>query len=275
MTSTTSAGDPVESAEQLPEDLRGYLRELILTLADNKRLLGIRYSDWMLGAPSLESGIAASSMAQDEWGHARLTYALLADFGDDPKTLEHERPATEYHAMEVLDSPLASWSEMIAANLLLDTAIAIQYRALVDSRYIPIHNRVHKLLDEETFHFQYAAGWAEQLAKSGIRREFEESLGRFLPAALRWLGRPDAEGLLRLQEDGLVRRTPDELRSEFLRKISSVLERAGHADQTAGAADSLDWSGWDDSRRRGTGGGPDAETLARVRGDRNRAMLLD
>ena len=48
------------------------LRRLILTLADSKRMMGIRYSDWLLGAPSIEAGIAVSSMAQDEWGHARL-----------------------------------------------------------------------------------------------------------------------------------------------------------------------------------------------------------
>jgi hypothetical protein len=38
---------------------------------------------------------------------------------------------------------------------------------------------------------------------------------------------------------------------------------------------SLDAEGWDPDRRRAGGGGPDADTLSRVRGDKNRAMLLD
>lgn len=274
-TSMQASTEPIESAESLSSEVRSDLRELILTLADNKRLLGVRYSDWMLGAPTLECGIGASSMAQDEWGHARLTYALLSDFGDDPKVLEHERAAAEYHSMEILDAPLDSWSEMIAANLILDAALTAQYRALVDSRYAPVHNRVHKLLDEETFHFQYAAGWAERLAQSGMRSDFEAALRRFLPAALRWLGRPDAKALLRLHSEGFVRRTPDELRSELLRKISSVLERCGLTDLTVGADSAADWSGWNDARRRSDSRGPDEETLARVRGDRNRTMLLD
>ena len=68
----TLAAPAFENAAQLPDDVRGSLRDLILALADSKRVLGLRYSDRMLGSPTLEAGIAASSMAQDEWGHARL-----------------------------------------------------------------------------------------------------------------------------------------------------------------------------------------------------------
>ena len=144
---------PVEDPAELPEDTRDALRDLLLVLADSKRLLGMRYSDWMLGAPMLEAGIAASSMAQDEWGHGRLTYALLGAFGDEPQALEHEREADAYRGIQPLDRSPGSWSEMIAYALLLDTALATQYRALLDSRYAPVHNRVQKLLDEEAFHF--------------------------------------------------------------------------------------------------------------------------
>ena len=64
------------SVDALGADDRAALKRLILGLADSKRLMGIRYSDWVLGAPSVETGIATSSMTQDEWGHARLLYAM-------------------------------------------------------------------------------------------------------------------------------------------------------------------------------------------------------
>ena len=185
MTATVQDSE-VETAEQLAPDARSALRDLLLVLADSKRLLGIHYSDWMLGAPTLETGIAASSMAQDEWGHARLTYALLSDFGDDPKHIEHEREAAEYRSAEILDRRLDSWSEFIAVALLFDTALTLQYAALVDSRYTPVHNRVQKLLDEEQFHFQYAGGWARRLlAAPVLRDEFRGSINRLLPDVLR------------------------------------------------------------------------------------------
>jgi ring-1,2-phenylacetyl-CoA epoxidase subunit PaaC len=235
----------------------------------------------MLGAPTLESGIAASSMAQDEWGHGRLTYALLSDFGDDTDRLEHQREGGEYHSSELLDSPVGSWSELIALMFLLDTALTVQYGALVDSRYAPLRNRVQKLLDEEDFHFQYAAGWVRMLARSPrVRTELAVALRQALPAALRWFGRDEAcEGML---EQGLVAQGASALRDRFLSRIGPVLDELGMAEeiglhrsrgQWMGSV--AGWEGWSDAARRAGRAGPDQETLGRVRGDKNRALLLD
>ncbi|CAN5743085.1 hypothetical protein BH23GEM6_BH23GEM6_07670 [soil metagenome] len=281
--STTS--NLIDKTAGLPEQSSAALRSLILALADSKRLLGIRYSDWMLGAPTLETGIAASSMAQDEWGHSRLSYALLSDFGDEPKRLEHERSAEEYHSMQQLDSSFTSWCEMIAASLLLDGALRTQYSALVESRYSPLHNRVQKLLDEEEFHYQYAAGWAPKLVNNPeLREQFAAAARQFLIGGLTWFGRNDDPALNRLRDEGLMACGPDQLRSSFLQQVGPVLEACGVAEEL-GVTNSggnrwsfegdLEWIDWDDARRRSGTGGPDDDTLSRVRGDKNRAMLLD
>lgn len=281
--STTLTAPAIGGASQLPEDVRTPLRDLILALADSKRVLGLRYSDRMLGAPTLEAAIAASSMAQDEWGHARLTYALLGDLGEDPKVLEHERPGTEYRSMPALDRRFQTWSDMIAAGLLLDTALAVQYGALLESRYVPLHNRVQKLLDEERFHFQYAAGWARRIAAvPKVRPELAAALGRCLPEALRWLGRDDVPATRKLVEEGIIREEPSALRVRLLARVGSILGDTGLADEigiTQGAGEwtfsqQLDWTGWDEQTRR-SGGSLDEETASRARGDKNRALLMD
>ncbi|MGH7463997.1 MAG: Phenylacetic acid catabolic protein, partial [Longimicrobiales bacterium] len=139
-------------ASDLSEPVREAVRDLILVLADSKRVLGMRYGNWMLGAPELEAGIACASMAQDEWGHARLLYALLKDFGDDVDRLEHGREAAEYRNMEVLDAEPASWPELVAVNAFVDLALTLQLKALTRSSYLPLRQRVHKLIEEEAFH---------------------------------------------------------------------------------------------------------------------------
>jgi len=278
-----AAAAAYEKAEQLPDDVRAPLRDLILALADSKRVLGLRYSDRMLGSPTLEAGIAASSMAQDEWGHARLTYALLGDLGDDPKALEHERPAAEYRSLGALDADIDGWHGMTAAGLLLDMALTAQYAALVESRYVPLRNRVQKLLDEEKFHFQYAAAWARRIAAvPELRGGLQAELARYLPEALRWLGRDDAPGMRRMVDEGVVRDLPSRRRARFLARVGPVLEEIGMADAlgVARAGDGWstgaepDWSGWDDATRR-AGGSLDEATAARARGDLNRALLMD
>jgi phenylacetate-CoA oxygenase PaaI subunit len=279
-----ASGAQIEKAEQMSPESRQALRELLLALADGRRLLGIRYSDWMLGAPTLESGIAASSMAQDEWGHSRLTYALLSDFGDEPKALEHEREAAEYRSPALFDRPFASWAELIAAALLLDTAFSVQYDALVESRYVPVRNRVQKMLDEERFHFQHAVGWSRRLAGAeAVREDFRGALDRMLPQALRWFGRSEDAGAQRLAEEDVVRGGPDTLRARLLASVAPVLADADLAESLGLArhgeewsyARELDWAGWDEGRRREGSGGPDVDTLGRVRGDKNRAFLMD
>lgn len=278
---TAALATPLESAEALPDAARSALRDLLLALADSKRLLGLRYADWMLGAPSLEAGISASSMAQDEWGHGRLTYALLADFGDDPKVLEHERQPEEYRSMQPLDRKPGSWVELIAVALLLDTALTTQYAALVESRYAPVRNRVQKLLDEEAFHFQYAAGWARRIGRAGeAREELKRAVQELLPQALRWFGRADGTENRALLEEGIVRTGPDDLRQHFLERVVPVLAAVLGADSDAESyalreLERLEWDGWDAARRRAGGGAPDVETIGRARGDKNREMLLD
>jgi 1,2-phenylacetyl-CoA epoxidase catalytic subunit len=283
MTETMAAAPAFEHADQLPGDVRGALRDLILALADSKRVLGLRYSDRMLGSPTLEAGIAASSMAQDEWGHARLTYALLGDFGDDPKALEHERDAADYRSIDALDADLDGWNGMIAASLLLDMALTAQYAGLVESRYAPVRNRVQKLLDEEKFHWQYAAGWARRIAQAPeLRGGLAAELARVLPLALRWLGRDEAPAARRLVDEGIVRDLPSDRRARFLARVGPVLEEIGVADAAGVVRDAgewtwtgrLDWNGWDDATRR-AGGSLDEETASRARGDKNRALLMD
>jgi ring-1,2-phenylacetyl-CoA epoxidase subunit PaaC len=273
----------VESAADLSDDARAALRSLILTLADSKRVLGLRYSDRMLGAPTLEAGIAASSMAQDEWGHARLTYAMLGDFGDDPKALEHERAAAEYRSHPALDAGFGSWADFIACILLVDTSLVVQYGALVESRYTPAHNRVQKMLDEERFHFQYAAGWVRRMAAvPEVREELAASLARYLPQALQWLGDDDAAASKRLVEEGLVSAGPSALRARFLSRVVPVLADAGLADGLGLTRESGEWNisqplsfgGWNEETRR-SGGTLDEQTAARARGDKNRALLMD
>ncbi|HSU14875.1 1,2-phenylacetyl-CoA epoxidase subunit PaaC [Longimicrobium sp.] len=283
MTDTLATAAAYEKADQLPDDVRAPLRELILALADSKRVLGLRYSDRMLGSPTLEAGIAASSMAQDEWGHARLTYALLGDFGDDPKALEHERDAAEYRSMNALDAELDGWHGMTAAGLLLDMALTAQYAALAESRYTPLRNRVQKLLDEEKFHFQYAASWARRIAQvPELRAGLAAALERALPQALQWLGRDEAPGARRMVDEGVVRDLPSDRRARFLARVAPVLEEIGLADPLGVSRDAgewtytgrLDWAGWDDATRR-AGGSLDEVTAARARGDKNRALLMD
>ncbi len=256
----------------IDEKTRTALRDLILILADSKRLLGTRYASWILGAPELETGIACASMAQDEWGHGRLLYALLKDFGDDVDNLEHARAANEYRSIEVLDSAPTSWAELVALNSLVDPALTLQLEALRTSAYVPVRQRVGKLLDEEHFHSAHGIAWLRRMAKSGAegRAAVTEAVNAVLPIILRWFGPATASKAL--LDAGITDASGDELRARYIARVSPVLSEIG-IDATTFAKP--DFNGFDDATRRVSNEGPDQATIAKVRGDKNRAFLMD
>lgn len=254
------------------EGVRDEVRDLILVLADTKRLLGYRYAEWMLGAPELETGIALSSMAQDEWGHARLLYALLKPFEEDVDALEHGREAAEYRSMEVLDQPLQEWTDVVALMVLVDPAVSVQFEALRGSSHEPLQQRMEKMLDEERFHAAHGTAWARRLANGtdASRQALKASLEGAMASVLRWFG-PDSGRASDLVAAEVMDAAGSALRSRFLERVGPALALVG---LDGGVEEELDFSGFDEARRRGPGG-PDEASIQRIRGDRNRAFLLD
>lgn len=270
-----------ESADEMPDDAREALGHLLLVLADNKRLLGIRYADWILGAPALEAGISCSAMAQDEWGHGRILYAMLKDFDRRPERLEHEREASEYRNAESLDGPIESWPGLLALNLLLDSALTVQFEALSESRFQPIHYKVAKLLDEERFHFAHGRAWTVRLGGTAEGREaLAAAFAPVWAVCLRWFGPDDDPVGSVLARSGVTDADPAALRSRWLARVGPSVSEAGLelGERTSDgwrSREAATWDGWRPETRRGSDGGPDPDTLARVRGDRNRALLMD
>ncbi|HSJ15679.1 MAG TPA: Phenylacetic acid catabolic protein [Longimicrobiales bacterium] len=273
MMTATNVSEAAKAAA-LPDAVRAAVRDLILVLADSKRLLGTRYAEWILGAPELEAGIACASMSQDEWGHGRLLYALLRDFGDEVDRIEHGRDPAEYRSMGVLDAPPASWPELVALNALADLALTVQLEALRGSSYLPLRQRVQKLLEEEQFHAAHGAAWLRRLGRGGgpARDAAATAVRGLLSAVLQWFG-PDSASARALLEAGIVDAAGSSLRARYLERAAALLGELDADDALTGVEN--DFSRFDEASRRVSGTAPDPATIARVRGDKNRAFLMD
>ena len=242
----------------------------ILTLADTKRLLGIRYSDWILGSPSIETGIAASSMAQDEWGHARLLYAMLKKLGYDPFEVEHTRPAGRYYSVPALDRPFEDWADFTAAVVVVDGALAVALESFAAGDFALARTRVPKMLAEEEYHRQFGSAWFARLAEAGgdAKARLHESAMAMLPSTLAWL-LPGDDVYDDLVAEGRVR-PADRVRERCRNRLAATLARAG----ITLAAVEPNRDGWDPERRRGPGS-PAEEAVERARGDRNRDLFVE
>lgn len=242
----------------------------ILTLADTKRLLGIRYSDWILGSPSIETGIAASSMAQDEWGHARLLYSMLKKQGFDPFQVEHTRPAERYYSIPALDRPFADWAEFTVAVVVVDGALSVALESFAAGNFALARSRIPKMLAEEEYHRRFGSAWFARLAAAGGKAEARvcEAALAMLPSTLAWL-LPADDLYDSLADEGRVR-PGDRVRARCHERMADILApvRIDPADIEPAL------EGWDPERRRGPGA-PGEEAVERARGDRNRALFVE
>jgi 1,2-phenylacetyl-CoA epoxidase catalytic subunit len=218
---------------------------LIGSLADNKSALGRRYGEWAVSAPTIESAVAAAAMAQDELGHARSTYPVLAKLGieRDDEGLNAGNP------LRVLEQELPDWVSFIAANLVIDGILTTFVASTRDSSIEPLAQRARKILQEEGAHRVHAEAWLRRMCRSELsdRELLLKRIEETWREASRWPGPADHSGYAAAVSEGMVSDGPDGVRRRVRDWLSDLLE----AEQAAVVLDDpTDWATWDERLRR-------------------------
>jgi ring-1,2-phenylacetyl-CoA epoxidase subunit PaaC len=142
------------------------VREPLLELADDELILGWRNSEWTGIAPFLEEDVAFSSIAQNEIGHARALYQLVAaELGTTPDELAFDRSPEEYRCSRLVELRLADdWARTIARHWLYEERDAARIVALKASDDAEIAGLAAKIDREEAYHRMHAEMWHERLS---------------------------------------------------------------------------------------------------------------
>ncbi|HET7421180.1 MAG TPA: Phenylacetic acid catabolic protein [Candidatus Dormibacteraeota bacterium] len=215
--------------------------DLVLSLADNKQMLGLRYAEWATRAPSLEADIAAAAMGLDDLGHSRVLYGCLEPLGADPRRPERESDPATIRNLAYFDEPWTEWSQFVAANAVLDTAFTVAIEACVNGPVEVLRQRLRKMLMEERYHFLHGRSWLRSgIDQAPLERAWREALEFFGPpsSATDGLG-ADADKMRARLEEQLDAKAPDV---------------------------HIRWETWDPLRRRTTPGAIDAHTFGMLRG---------
>jgi ring-1,2-phenylacetyl-CoA epoxidase subunit PaaC len=214
---------------------------LIESLADNKSALGRRYGEWAVSAPTIESAVAAAAMAQDELGHARSTYPVLAKLG-----VSREDTGLEAgHPLPVIAAELPDWASFIAANLVVDGVLTTFVAGARDSSIEPLAQRARKILHEEGAHKVHAEAWARRIVGVGgpDRELLVRRIDEMWASAARWPGPDSDAGYQSAMSAGMVAFSPLAIRDR-VRDWLSPLVAGVSLDEPA------DWSDWDERLRR-------------------------
>ena len=140
------------------------VQRTLLEIADDELILGWRDSEWTGIAPLLEEDVAFSSIAQNEIGHARALYGLVArEQGTTADELAFDRSPDEYRCAPIVELRLLDWAQTIARHYLYEEADANRLERLRQSDDPEIAGLAAKIDREEAYHRMHAQMWHERL----------------------------------------------------------------------------------------------------------------
>lgn len=206
----------------LEGETRAALAELLLSLADDEFVIGFWDSEWTGIAPMLEEDVAMSSISQDEIGHARALYGLLAELtGADADAIAFGRPAAEFRHAALMNHARGDWAFTIARRFLYEWADAVRLAASAGSSYEPLANLAAKMRREESYHRMHIDTWLRRLASTEARDRLEAALQRAWPDA-QAIFTPLA-GEAALLSSGILTQPFDALRADWRDRVQSIL----------------------------------------------------
>ena len=212
----------------LDRETRDALAELLLTLADDEFVLGFWDSEWTGIAPMLEEDVAMSSVSQDEIGHARAWYDLLARLtDDDADRIAFGREPDAYRHAALMNHPRTDWAFTVARRYLYEHADALRLEALMRSSYAPVAELAAKMRREETYHLLHFDVWLKRLAEAGgeARERLAAALDRLWTDAQAVFTPLDGETALLAA--GILPEPLSALRAAWVERVTGALDALG------------------------------------------------
>jgi ring-1,2-phenylacetyl-CoA epoxidase subunit PaaC len=231
-----------EVAPSLSDASREALAGLLLGIADDEFVIGFWDSEWTGIAPMLEEDVATSSISQDEIGHARALYELLAELtGQDADAIAFGREPEAYRHAALMNHPRTDWAFTVARRYLYETADSIRLEALSRSSYEPLAQLAAKMRREERYHLMHLDAWLRRLAAdpgahsrlvAALQAIWRDALAVFSPV-------PGEDVLVR---GGELPEPMELLRDRWLDQVSPMLEELrlpgpSEGDLAAGSGD--------------------------------------
>lgn len=243
---------------------------LIQSIADTKLVMAHRYTEWMLGSPTLEDDIAGSAAAQDEIGHIRQLFRLLGDQGRDDDWLEGERDPEEFTNASSLDEAPREWSAYVVVMDVTERAAWYLLDAVAHDDFTGLRERIGQ---DEYFHLDHLDARMETLAEEEPEA-VTEALETALSGALAFLGPASDDDSDPLVASGFTDRSIAEIRAAYRDKYESLFEG------TNVSLDGVDWDvpdadEWDSTRRRVGSGSVGQDDIDSLQGVRNAEYDID
>ena len=237
-----SKDQKIETLEEMTDDYRGHLTNLMMMQADSELAGAFGYVPWITKSPDIKETLQVAQIVKDEVRHARVMYRLLEGVGVDVDeyykshnfNLRVEKGdigtlrAADDKRVNIFYYPIDTWFDFIMFNFCMDRGAGHQLEDSLDCSYKPWSDGMEGIFKEEAMHMAHGDQWAEQLSRDDkTHDELQRALDRWYPRTMNIFGRANSPKNAIYRKLGLKKRDNDEVRQAFARDVAGKCAKFG------------------------------------------------
>src|SRR6476620_8861530 len=212
----------VEELKGAPEEYREAIAKLVISHAVNE-LYGAQVFDEpaIAYAPTPYAKWLTCRIAMEEYHHHVRFKALADEIGIAPERMDPQKK----RPLSIFEFELKTWPEFCVIKAIADYAEILQVEDLLHCSFHPLRNLARLTMPEEKFHAKFGKDFCLELIQGGRAREVQDAIDRYFPITPGFFGASQSKNNEMYRRFGLKQRTNDEMREDFLGRVSELVEK--------------------------------------------------
>jgi ring-1,2-phenylacetyl-CoA epoxidase subunit PaaA len=215
----------VKTAAELqaqPQEYRTAVEKIVVSHAVNE-LYGAQVFDEpaIKLAPTPYAKWLTCRIAMEEYHHHVRFKALADEIGVPAERMDPgvKRP------LSIFDFQLRTWPEFCVIKAIADYAEILQVEDLLHCSFHPLRNLGRATMPEEKFHAKFGKDACLELIEAGRGAEVQDAIDRYFPITPGFFGASNSKNNEVYRKWGLKQRTNEEMRADFLTRVSELVEK--------------------------------------------------
>ncbi len=220
-TATLEVKTVAELAQQ-PEEYRSAVHKIVISHAINE-LYGAQVFDEpaIHLAPTPYAKWLTCRVAMEEYHH-HVRFKALADEIGIPA--EKMNPKVK-RPLSIFEFQLKTWPEFCVIKAIADYAEILQVEDLLHCSFHPLRNLGRITMPEEKFHAKFGKDFCLELIQAGRGDEVQDAINRYFPLTPAFFGSSNSKNNEIFRKWHLKQRTNDEMRNDFLGRVTELVEK--------------------------------------------------
>lgn len=212
----------VAELKQQPQEYQTAVEKIVVSHAVNE-LYGAQVFDEpaIQLAPTPYAKWLTCRVAMEEYHHHVRFKALADEIGIAPERMDprHKKPLT------IFQFQLKTWPEFCVIKAIADYAEILQVEDLLHCSFHPLRNLGRITMPEEKFHAKFGKDSCLELIQAGRAAEVQDAIDRYFPITPAFFGASQSKNNEMFRRWGLKQRTNDEMRADFLMRVTELVEK--------------------------------------------------